>query len=681
MAWIGESGALIGGRYRLERPLGRAWLAIHAATGGHVVLKPRVGFEDPRAVHQLMHMRHPALPRILDEITPEDADPSDDHARSSADGACPAGEHAGPAARNFCPTGEHASPAGTWLVCEYLEGMPFSEWLQKAGGRLTPEESVPLLAEAARALAFLHEQGEPLLHLDLKPEHFIRLPGGHAGLIDFDCARVLPLEPSTRATVRCTAGFAAPELMANQPEPASDIYAFGVTMLVLLTGHPVGESALPPLEPLCRHLPPVLTGIIADCINTLPERRFASAAALACALERLAAQRGLLRQTAASVAASGQPASGQPARGQPALAQPVLAQPVPGLPVAEQVLSTPCQPALARSVSVHPGAADYQLESMFASPASSAASSPAASAAASHPDASHPDASHLDASHPDASPAAGPEASHPDARACRDQLVVVWDNAAFAAAFSRRLSQRGLETIVIDADLLNPRLDLLLAVESAAAPGPVDDSDQTMHPGLELALTSLMRQTLPPEHFASLLQKTGTPHLRALTGAYQLRDYAFFDVRTLLQLYRLCRMQADAVIVSCSRFLHDSFACLSLLAADLVLIPIQAEPPMIREFNRYLDFLGAQYPFERRKARFIAVDHDPARHLSWGMADTLCGGLLAGCLPMTLHLGGGMPGRGDRPRCTWPGRHGGMADEMEQLIRRLGYPATPARPA
>lgn len=254
--------------------------------------------------------------------------------------------------------------------------------------------------------------------------------------------------------------------------------------------------------------------------------------------------------------------------------------------------------------------------------------------------------------------------------ACRDQLVVIWDDAGFAAEFARRLAQAGRETIIIDADLINPRLDLLLALESSAASpeGPADDRIQTSHPGLELALTSLMRQTLPPERFPELLQKTAIRQLQALTGTYQLRDYAFYDGRTLLNLYHLCRMHADAVVISCSRFLHDSFTCLSLLAADLILIPIPAEPPEIREFNRYLDFMAAQYPFDRRKARFVAVDYDPGRQLSWNLADALCGGLLAGCMPPRT-MSHSQPGRIlQRFR---PGT--GMADEMEQLLRRLGF--------
>jgi serine/threonine protein kinase len=246
-----QNGTMLDERYRFERKLGTALLATHIGTGSRMVIKPRSCFQDPQAVKQLSQLRHPSLPRIIDEISIH---------KANIEERC--------------------------LVTEYLEGETFSEWMKSSEGRLLPDQLLPLMAEVARTISFLHEQNEPhMLHLDVKPEHLVRMPDGHAGLIDFDCCRLYPLDPITKSTIRCTIGYAAPELMSGSPGPESDIYALGVTMLVLLTGKNITDGVLPSIGSLHQLIPPAVMTILANCINSDPKMRYSSAAALACALE------------------------------------------------------------------------------------------------------------------------------------------------------------------------------------------------------------------------------------------------------------------------------------------------------------------------------------------------------------------------------------------------------------
>lgn len=551
---------LLDNRYRLEKAMGRTFLAVHIGTGCRMVIKPKCHFQDPRVIRHLSQLRHPALPRIMDEITIDYSDTTE-----------------------------------PYLVTEYLEGTTFSEWAQSSGGKLLPDQLMPLMAETARTLAFLHEQNEPsLLHLDLKPEHLIRLTDGHAGLIDFDNARLFPTGLIEKPDIRCTAGYTAPEMMMGTPVPQTDIYALGVTMLILLTGQGMADQTLPPLEPLCRYLPPAVTMILETCLNTDPTMRYPSAAALACALENLSLKK--VKRIVPTATHFG----------------PVLPEKPDGLAATADV-----------------------PEKMM----------------------SHQSGNRMQ--------------RYPD------QLVVIWDHALFAVRLAEHLARSGNQTIVVDADLLNPRVDLLLGIHTdnhrdvqpngqERLDGKLADSHLT---GLEIAMTALMRKTLPPEQFPELLQKTKIPHLMALTGQYKLRDYDYYDPETLLSLFRMTRIHADVVLVCCNRFIHDSFTCLSLLAADLVLIPLPAEPVSIREYNRYIDFLASQYPFDRGKVRFVAVEYDQDRHLSWGMVDELCGGRLAGCIPRTRKKTGRPANHNMRSFFT---RYAN-ADEYDQLLRRLGF--------
>lgn len=603
-------------KFKPIREMGSTLLAVHTGTGVQVIIRPVSRFQDERVIRHLAQLRHPALPRVMDEIL------------------------AGPQ--------ESLEP---YVILEYLEGETFAEWLNKAGGRLLPDQLLPLLAEAARALAFLHDQNDlPLLHLDLKPEHLVRLPDGHVGLIDFDCARLLPVEGQAQADRRCTTAYSAPELIAGQPTPQSDIYALGATMLVLLSGQPINTATMSSLSSLCHQLPPAVATIIETCLNSNPANRYPSAAALACALENACLQK--LRLTVPSVSAK---------------------------PLKKSAAGS----SLESTFPVHftSGIESQQITSRLENQqiTSRRESQQVSEQTADLPGEVKP--------------------RHPY------QIIAVWDHAAFAVNLGRHLAQTGRQTLLIDADLLNPRLDLLLELIPKMFRPIVSDHGRTtasipndrqpfrhdrqpfghdrqqagldrQQVGLELALTAIMRKTLQADRLPDLFQKTDMRQLSALTGSYNLRDYDYFDPETLLELLRLSRLHADAVLVSCSRFLHDSYACLTLLAADLILIPVVADPASFREFNRYLDFLSVQYPFDRRKARFIAVDYDPTCQMSWGMMDELCEGLLAGCIERTKRPNA-------RPTARLPGRLRSFLtkhasdDRYDQLLRRLGFAARP----
>lgn len=533
-------------RYRLEKIKGNTMFATQIATGIPVVLKPAAQFQDDRVIRHLSHIRHPAIPRVLDEI----------------------------------PVSDGINDR-MYLVMEYLEGETFAEWLAMAGGRLAADQLIPQFARIARTIAFLHEQNDPpLLHLDLKPEHLVRLTDGSVGVIDFDCARLAPVRMTDAASIRCTIGYAAPELMAGQPSAQTDLYALGATMLVLLTGHTLATAALPPLEPLCRHLPATVVDILQSCLSADPASRFPSASALACALERLSKTN----------------MSGE----------------LPFQTVDEGIESVPTLKT-AQTVPERPKKRPYQL-------------------------------------------------------------VAVWDHAQFAVMMATRLAEAGCQTLLIDADLLNPRADLLLkqtrdhtATGSGNSTG-LSVQDQPGN-GLELALTAMMQKNLEPGRFPDLMQKTSTPNLKALTGPFPLIHYDYHDANALLAVFQSARMHSDVIVVCCSRFIHDAFTCLTLLSADLGLIPTHADTGPIREFNRYLDFLSGHYPIDRKKFRFIAVDYDPNRHLSQGMTDELCGGLLAGCIS-----GHGDPVRSSRIPLWISNLTRRPEDECDRILRRLGFP-------
>ncbi|MDX9673768.1 MULTISPECIES: bifunctional protein-serine/threonine kinase/phosphatase [unclassified Pseudomonas] len=92
-----------------------------------------------------------------------------------------------------------------------------------------------------RAVGLLHRR--QILHRDIKPENLHLGDDGELRLLDFGLAYCPGLSQDTPATLPGTPSFIAPEAFRGEPPSAQqDLYAVGVSLYFLLTGHfPYGE--------------------------------------------------------------------------------------------------------------------------------------------------------------------------------------------------------------------------------------------------------------------------------------------------------------------------------------------------------------------------------------------------------------------------------------------------------
>src|SRR5687768_16932989 len=116
-----------------------------------------------------------------------------------------------------------------------------------ARGPLTITESVGILRDVAKALAFAHEQG--VVHRDIKPDNIL-LSGGSATVTDFGIAKAIAAarteesdRPATLTSLGSSIGtpaYMAPEQAAADPSTnhRADIYAFACMAFELLAGRP-----------------------------------------------------------------------------------------------------------------------------------------------------------------------------------------------------------------------------------------------------------------------------------------------------------------------------------------------------------------------------------------------------------------------------------------------------------
>ena len=276
--------ALVGaelGRYRIVRMLaeggmGRVYLGVQPAIGSRVAIKVLGDtassellerfFAEARAVNLI---RHENIVSVIDMAKLDDGRP--------------------------------------YIMMEYIDGHTLAALVRN---QLAPLGGiVQVMIEVLSALAAAHAIG--IVHRDLKPDNVLVTGEGHAKVLDFGIAKLLPgisqqLSPRTRTgALLGTPAYMAPEQISGsgQIDVRTDIYAAGIVLYEAVTGRVpfAGETlfdlmrmhleATPqPPRALRPDLPPSLEDVILQALAKDPEGRFQTAAAMAQALQHASAE-------------------------------------------------------------------------------------------------------------------------------------------------------------------------------------------------------------------------------------------------------------------------------------------------------------------------------------------------------------------------------------------------------
>src|SRR5688572_29635302 len=284
-----ELGAVIAGKYRVERVIGKGGMGVVVAasqpelarTVAIKLIRSDSG-EDPSAMARLLREAKAAasiqsehVARVLDVGTLDSGVP--------------------------------------FIVMEYLEGSDLQTLLDRDGA-LRPADAVDYLLQGCEAIAEAHRNG--IVHRDLKPANLFiaRLAGGRpcVKVVDFGISKAIGREtgePLTKpASVVGSLYHMAPEQMRGGPVDArTDIWALGLLLYEMLSGRkPFGNRAWPavaaqvlsdagPLLPMpIEGVSDELSAVVHKCLSRAPEQRFGTVAELAVALSRFGSRRAHL---------------------------------------------------------------------------------------------------------------------------------------------------------------------------------------------------------------------------------------------------------------------------------------------------------------------------------------------------------------------------------------------------
>ena len=179
-----------------------------------------------------------------------------------------------------------------FLTMEYVDGEDLGSLLRRIG-RFPQDRAIEIARQLCAGVAAAHECG--VIHRDLKPANVMIDGEGHVRITDFGIAA--PASDTDTAPAG-TPQYMAPEQLAGRPASIrSDIYALGLILFEIFTGKraydakTIGDlrqmhdsGALTTPSAIVRDLDPAVERLILRCLDRDPDRRPASALAVAAAL-------------------------------------------------------------------------------------------------------------------------------------------------------------------------------------------------------------------------------------------------------------------------------------------------------------------------------------------------------------------------------------------------------------
>lgn len=226
-----EPGKVLQQRYRIDGQIGQGGMgAVYVATderfGSVVAIKETLFMDDnyrkaiEREARLLNSLKHAALPRVTDHFLEEN---------------------------------------GQFLVMEYIAGEDLAHTLTTSSRPFPVGQVMTWADQLLDALDYLHNQVNPVIHRDIKPQNLKVTPKGQIILLDFGLAKGNPTDAGHQTAAKSIFGYSRnyaslEQIQGTGTDPRSDLYSLAATLYHLLT-NTAPEDALTRAMAVLSHQP------------------------------------------------------------------------------------------------------------------------------------------------------------------------------------------------------------------------------------------------------------------------------------------------------------------------------------------------------------------------------------------------------------------------------------------
>ena len=214
-----EAGQILQQRYKIDKQIGQGGMgAVYVATderfGSTVAIKQTLCMDDnyrkaiEREARLLNSLKHTALPRVSDHFLEDD---------------------------------------GQFLVMEFIPGEDLCCILDERGKAFDTDQVLIWADQLLDALDFLHNQKDPVIHRDIKPQNLKITPKGQIILLDFGLAKGNPTESNNKTAAKSIFGYSRnyaslEQIQGTGTDPRSDLYSLAATLYHLATATPPEDA-------------------------------------------------------------------------------------------------------------------------------------------------------------------------------------------------------------------------------------------------------------------------------------------------------------------------------------------------------------------------------------------------------------------------------------------------------
>lgn len=210
-----EGGKVLQERYRIERQIGQGgmgavYLANDSRFNSTVAIKETLIADEnfrkalKREARLLNSLKHTALPKVSDHFIEDN---------------------------------------GQYIVMEYISGEDLYALMERTGAAFPMSDVRIWTEQLLDALEYLHNQENPIIHRDIKPQNLKLTPQGQIILLDFGLAKGNPTDANHKTAANSIFGYSRhyaslEQIQGTGTDPRSDIYSLAATLYHLSTGTP-----------------------------------------------------------------------------------------------------------------------------------------------------------------------------------------------------------------------------------------------------------------------------------------------------------------------------------------------------------------------------------------------------------------------------------------------------------